>query len=41
MVSLEVSDPEPDSRRLHAGHHLGSKLVAPRLIPGEVINPRF
>ena len=37
------STPEPElsSRRLHAGHHLGSKQVAPRLIPGQVIIPRF
>jgi len=27
------SEPGPSSRRLHAGHHLGSKQVAPRLLP--------
>jgi len=34
-------EPRPSSRRLHAGHHLGSKQVSPRLIPGQVIIPRF
>ncbi len=36
-----VPEPELSSRRLHAGHRLGSKQVAPRLIPGQVIIPRF
>lgn len=36
-----MPEPEPSSRRLHAGHHLGSKQVSPRLIPGQVIVPRF
>ena len=26
-------EPEPGSRHLYAGHHLGSKQVPPRLIP--------
>src|SRR5207244_4054052 len=26
-------EPEPGSRHLHAGHHLGSKQVSPRLLP--------
>ncbi len=36
-----IPEPELSSRRLHAGHHLGSKQVSPRLIPGQVIIPRF
>jgi hypothetical protein len=33
--------PGPRSRRLHAGHHLGSKQVSPRLIPGPHLRPGF
>ena len=33
--------PEPGSRHLYAGHHLGSKQVSPRLIPGECCAPGF
>ncbi len=31
--SRSTPEPEPSSRHLHAGHHLGSKQVAPRLLP--------
>jgi hypothetical protein len=34
-------EPKPRSRRLHAGRHLGSKQVAPRLLPGERLPPGF
>ncbi len=29
-----LREPEPSSRRLHAGRHVGSKQVSPTLIPG-------
>ena len=28
-----AQEPGPDSRHLHAGHHLGSRQVSPRLLP--------
>jgi len=31
----------PDSRRLHAGHHLASQRSPARLIPGWPTTPRF
>ena len=36
-----MPEPEPSSRRLYAGHRLGSRQVAPRLIPGERLPPGF
>src|SRR5262249_16258890 len=33
--------PGPSSRHLHAGRHLGSKQVSPRLIPGPDSKPGF
>ena len=36
-----ASEPGPSSRRLHAGHHLGSKRVAPRLIPRHLVSLGF
>ena len=37
------SAPEPvlSSRCLNAGHHLGSRQVAPRLVPGQRLHPGF
>ena len=34
-------EPEPSSRHLYAGHHLGSKQAPPRLIPGQQLDPGF
>jgi hypothetical protein len=34
-----MPEPGPNSRQLHAGHHLGSKQVSPRLIPGQPLLP--
>lgn len=34
-------EPELSSRRLYAGHRLGSRQVAPRLVPGERLPPGF
>jgi hypothetical protein len=34
-------EPGPSSRRLHAGHHLGSKRVSPRLIPKHLVSLGF
>ena len=36
-----MQEPEPGSRHLHAGRHLGSKQVSPRLIPGQDPKPGF
>jgi len=36
-----MPEPEPSSRRLHAGHHAGSKQVSPALIPGHRLDPGF
>jgi len=36
-----AQEPEPRSRRLHAGRHLGSRQVSPRLVPGERNTPGF
>ena len=36
-----VPEPELSSRRLYAGHRLGSKQVAPRLIPEERLASGF
>ncbi len=33
--------PKPGSRHLYAGHRLGSKQAAPKLIPGESCAPGF
>ena len=34
-----LREPEPSSRRLYAGRHVGSKQVAPTLIPGRKSPP--
>ena len=34
-------EPELSSRRLYAGHRLGSKQVSPKLIPGQRLHPGF
>ena len=36
-----LREPEPSSRRLYAGRHVGSKQVAPTLIPGQKSQPGF
>jgi len=36
-----TQEPGPDSCCLYAGHHLGSKRISPRLIPGQMNNPGF
>src|ERR1700685_4258380 len=36
-----IPEPEPSSRHLHAGHHLGSRQVTPRLIPRRTVPPGF
>ena len=36
-----MQEPEPGSRHLHAGRHLGSKQVSPRLIPSQDPKPGF
>ncbi len=36
-----MQEPEPGSRHLHAGRHLGSKQVSPRPIPGQDPKPGF
>jgi hypothetical protein len=36
-----VTEPKPCSRHLNAGHHLGSKQVAPRLLPRHRTNLGF
>jgi hypothetical protein len=38
---VSVQKPEPSSRHLHAGHHLGGKQVSPRLIPETRPAPSF
>lgn len=39
--SRSAREPEPDSRHLYAGHHLGSRQVPPRLIPEHGFSPGF
>ena len=36
-----MQEPEPSSRHLHAGRHLGSQQAPPRLIPGLQSIPGF
>lgn len=36
-----IPAPEPGSRPLHAGHHLGSNQVTPRFHPEDAYSPRF
>jgi hypothetical protein len=36
-----LREPEPSSRRLYAGRHIGSNQVSPTLIPGTKENPGF
>src|SRR4051794_4276355 len=40
-VSRSPPEPEPGSRHLYAGHHLGSRQVSPRLIPEHDFSPGF
>jgi len=39
--SRSAWEPEPSSRRLCAGHHLGGRPVSPRLVPEHSFNPGF
>ena len=36
-----LREPEPSSRHLYAGRHVGSKQVSPTLIPGRKSEPGF
>jgi hypothetical protein len=36
-----AQEPEPSSRRLHAGHHLANTQAPARLIPGSLTHPGF
>jgi hypothetical protein len=33
--------PEPNSRHLHAGHHLANQQAPARLVPGQRLDPGF
>src|SRR5574340_537166 len=38
---VPCSSSRPDSRRLHAGHHLANRRAPARLIPGQLGTPGF